>query len=40
MTGFLYAGPSRRYRSALMGIAIHSVESIFLLVVLLPVVIG
>jgi membrane protease YdiL (CAAX protease family) len=40
MTGFLCAGPSRRYRSALMGIAIHSVESVFFLVVLLPVVIG
>jgi membrane protease YdiL (CAAX protease family) len=40
VTGFLCAGPSRRYRSALMGIAIHSVESVFFLVVLLPVVIG
>jgi membrane protease YdiL (CAAX protease family) len=35
VTGFLCAGPSRRYRSALMGIAIHSVESVFFLVVLL-----
>jgi hypothetical protein len=40
VTGFLCAGPTKRFRSALMGIAIHSVESVFYLVFLLPVVIG
>jgi uncharacterized protein len=40
VTGFLCAGPTKRYRSALMGIAIHSVESVFFLLVLLPVVLG
>ena len=40
VTGFLCAGPTRRYRSALMGIAIHSVESAFFLVLLFPVVLG
>jgi len=40
VTGFLCAGPSKRYRSAMMGIAIHSVESVFFLLVLLPVVLG
>jgi membrane protease YdiL (CAAX protease family) len=39
VTGWLCAGPSRRFRSALMGIAIHSVESVFFLVVLLPLVV-
>jgi CAAX protease family protein len=39
-TGFLTAGPSKRFRSSLMGIAIHSVESVFFLVVLLPMVIS
>jgi uncharacterized protein len=38
VTGFLCAYPTRRFRSAWMGIAIHSVESVFFLVVLLPVV--
>ena len=40
VTGFLCAGPTKRYRSALMGIAVHSVESVFFLVVLLTVVLG
>ncbi|TDO45109.1 CAAX prenyl protease-like protein [Kribbella sp. VKM Ac-2527] len=39
-TGFLCAGPTKRFRSALMGIAIHSVETVFFLVVLLTVVLG
>lgn len=39
-TGFLTAHPSRRFRSAWMGIAIHSIESVFFLAVLLPVVLG
>lgn len=38
VTGFLYAHPTRRFRSAWMGIAIHSVESVFFLAVLLPIV--
>ena len=40
LTGFLCAHPTKRFRSSLMGIAIHSIESVFFLVVLLPVVIG
>jgi len=40
LTGFLCAGPTKRYRSALMGIAIHSVEAVFFLVILFPVVLG
>lgn len=40
VTGLLCAGPTKRYRSSLMGIAIHSVESVFFLVVLLPVVLA
>ncbi len=38
VTGFLCAHPTRRSRSAWMGIAIHSIESVFFLIVLLPVV--
>jgi len=38
ITGFLCAYPTRRYRSAWMGICIHSVEAIFFLVILLPIV--
>jgi uncharacterized protein len=38
LTGFLCAGPSKKFRSSLMGMAIHSVESAFFLIVLLPVV--
>jgi uncharacterized protein len=38
VTGFLCAYPTRRYRSAWMGICIHSVEAVFFLVILLPVV--
>lgn len=40
ITGFLCAEPSRRFRSAWMGIAIHSIESVFFLVVILPVVLS
>jgi len=40
VTGLLCAGPTKRYRSALMGICIHSVESVFFLLVLLPVVLA
>jgi membrane protease YdiL (CAAX protease family) len=40
LTGFLCAYPTRRFRSAWMGIAIHSIEALFFLVVLLPVVAG
>ena len=40
VTGFLCAHPTKRFRSSLMGIAIHSIESVFFLVVLLPVVLG
>jgi uncharacterized protein len=40
LTGFLCAHPTKRFRSSLMGIAIHSIESVFFLVVLLPVVVG
>ena len=38
VTGFLCAYPTRRYRSAWMGICIHSVEAVFFLVILLPLV--
>jgi membrane protease YdiL (CAAX protease family) len=38
VTGALCAYPTRRYRSAWMGIAIHSVEAVFFLVVLFPIV--
>jgi uncharacterized protein len=38
VTGFLCAYPSRRYRSAWMGICIHSVEAVFFLVILLRIV--
>jgi membrane protease YdiL (CAAX protease family) len=34
----LYAGPSKRYRSALVGIAVHSVQSVVLVVMVLPLV--
>jgi uncharacterized protein len=40
VTGFLCARPTKKFRSALMGIAIHSIESVFILVVLLFVVLG
>ena len=40
VTGALCAYPTRRYRSAWMGIAIHSVEAVFFLVVLVPVVLS
>jgi membrane protease YdiL (CAAX protease family) len=40
VTGFLCAYPTRRFRSAWMGIATHSVESVFFLVVHLPVVVS
>jgi hypothetical protein len=35
---FLRAHPSRRFRSAWMGICIHSIEAVFFLVVLFPLV--
>jgi hypothetical protein len=38
LTGFVCAHPTRRFRSAWMGIAIHSIEAVFFLVVLLPLV--
>jgi uncharacterized protein len=38
VTGFICAYPTRRYRSAWMGICIHSVEAVFFLVILLPIV--
>ncbi len=34
----LYAGPSKRYRSALVGIAVHSAQSVVLIVMVLPMV--
>ena len=40
ITGLLLAHPTKRFRSAWMGIAIHSIEAVFLLVVLLPLVLG
>jgi len=40
LTGFLCAYSTRRYRSAWMGIAIHSIESLFILAVLFPLVAG
>jgi uncharacterized protein len=40
VTGFLCAYPTRRFRSAWMGIAIHSVESVFFLAVLLTLVLS
>jgi membrane protease YdiL (CAAX protease family) len=35
---FALAFPSRRYRSALIGIAVHSLQTVFLVAVVLPVV--
>jgi membrane protease YdiL (CAAX protease family) len=40
VTGFLCAHPTRRFRSAWMGIAIHSTETVFFIVVLLPIVLS
>ena len=40
VTGFLCAHPTRRFRSAWMGIAIHSIETVFFVVVLLPIVLS
>jgi membrane protease YdiL (CAAX protease family) len=40
VTGFLCAYPTRRFRSAWMGIAIHSVEAVFFLAVLLTLVLS
>lgn len=40
VTGGILAYPSRRFRSALMGVAIHSVEALFFLVILLPIVLS
>jgi membrane protease YdiL (CAAX protease family) len=40
ITGLLCAHPTRRFRSAWMGIAIHSVEAVFFMVVLFPVVLS
>jgi membrane protease YdiL (CAAX protease family) len=40
LTGFVTAYPTRKYRSAWMGIAIHSIESVFFLAVLIPVVLA
>jgi hypothetical protein len=38
VTGWLCAYPARRFRSSVMGIAVHSVEAVFFLAVLLPLV--
>jgi hypothetical protein len=35
---FALALPSRRYRSALIGIAVHSAQSVFLVALVLPLV--
>jgi hypothetical protein len=35
---FIHAYPSKRYRSALIGIAIHSAQSVFLLALVLSLV--
>ena len=40
VTGFLCAYPTRRFRSAWMGIGIHSIETVFFIVVLLPIVLS
>jgi len=40
VTGLVCAHPTKRFRSAWMGIAVHSIESVFFLVVLLPLVLG
>jgi len=40
VSGMLFAYPSRRFRSAWMGIAIHSAESLFFAVVLLTIVLS
>jgi uncharacterized protein len=40
LTGFVYAWPSRRFRSAWMGIAIHSIETVFFVVIALGLVLG
>jgi hypothetical protein len=37
---FLVAYPSRRYRSALIGIAVHSAQSVVLAVLLLALVLS
>lgn len=37
---FLYVYPSKRYRSALMGIAVHSVETVAFTILVLAVVLG
>ncbi|HZG95424.1 MAG TPA: CPBP family intramembrane glutamic endopeptidase [Mycobacteriales bacterium] len=38
LSGFLYAYPTRRYRSALVGIAVHSVQSVIFTILLLALV--
>jgi membrane protease YdiL (CAAX protease family) len=38
ITGFLCAHPTRKFGSAWMGIAVHSIESVFFLVVIIPIV--
>jgi CAAX protease family protein len=40
VSGMLFAYPSRRFRSAWMGIAIHSTESLFFAVLLLTIVLS
>lgn len=40
VTGMLCAYPTRRYRSAWLGIVIHSIEAVFFLVVLFPIVLS
>ena len=40
ISGLLYAHPTRRFGSAWMGIALHSLESVFFLVVMVPLVLS
>jgi CAAX protease family protein len=40
LTGLLYAWPSRRFRSAWMGIAVHSIETVFFVFIALGLVLG
>ena len=40
VNGMLYAYPTRRFESAWMGIAIHSLNSVFIIIVILVLVLG
>jgi uncharacterized protein len=37
---FLYAWPSRRFRSAWMGIVVHSMQTVFFIFIALGLVLG